>query len=160
MKLRKNFRDRHLANTGARAQTPRMPKRFQFKPVCIALIAGLPTIAFAQAASSSARRAHSLPADMIVVNGRVYTVDDSRPMVSAFAVRGGRIMFAGSDREVRSLAGPGTKVVDVLGATVIPGMVDAHAHLLGLGTSLANVNLAGSESYDEVISRVVARKRH
>lgn len=96
---------------------------------------------------------------MIVVNGRVYTVDDSRPMVSAFAVRDGRIMFAGSEREARSLAGPKTRVLDVRGATVIPGMVDAHAHLVGLGESLANVNLAGSQSYAEVIARVVARAK-
>lgn len=96
---------------------------------------------------------------MIVVNGRIYTVDDSRPMVSAFAVRNGRILFAGSEREVRSLAGATTRVVDVGGATVIPGMVDAHAHLVGLGNSLANVNLAGSQTYAEVISRVVARAK-
>lgn len=135
-----------------------MPKKFQFHSICVALIVGLPAIGFAQTASSSPRR-ESPPADMIVVNGRVYTVDDSRPMVQAFAVRGGRIMFAGSDREVRSLAGPGTRVLDVGGATVVPGMVDAHAHLLGLGISLANVNLAGSQSYDEVIARVVARAK-
>jgi predicted amidohydrolase YtcJ len=96
---------------------------------------------------------------MIVVNGRVYPVDDPRPMVSAFAVKNGRILFAGSEREVRALAGPRTRIVDVHGATVIPGMVDAHAHLAGLGTALANVNLAGSATYDEVIARVVARSK-
>ncbi|MEP6506845.1 MAG: amidohydrolase [Gemmatimonadales bacterium] len=136
-----------------------MPKRFQFQSICVALIAVLPTIAFAQGALTSVRRASSQPADMIVVNGRVYTVDDSRPMVSAFAVRGGRIVFAGSEREVRALAGPKTRVFDVHGATVVPGLVDAHAHLVGLGSSLANVNLAGSQSYDEVIARVVARAK-
>lgn len=99
------------------------------------------------------------PADLILVNGRVYTVDDSRPMVSAFAVKGGLVLFAGSDREVRALAGPRTRVIDAGAGTVIPGMVDAHAHLLGLGTSLRNVQLAGSKSYDEVIARVVARSR-
>ena len=134
-----------------------MPKTFRFQTICLALITGLPTVALAQTAPTSTRQALSAPADMIVVNGRVYTVDDSRPMVSAFAVRGGRIMFAGSEREVRSLAGPKTRILDVGGATVIPGMVDAHAHLVGLGNSLANVNLAGSLTYDEVIARVVAR---
>lgn len=99
------------------------------------------------------------PADLIVVNARVYTVDDSRPVVSAFAVRDGRFLFAGSDIEVRSLAGRGTRVVDAGQRVIIPGMVDAHAHLLGLGTSLRNVSLAGSTSYDEVISRVVERAR-
>ena len=118
------------------------------------------THAGAQAARSATapnlRRASGV-ADMIVVNGRVYTVDESRPMVSAFAVRNGRILFAGSEREVRSLAGPKTRVLNVGGATVIPGMVDAHAHLVGLGNSLANVNLAGSSTLEEAIARTVAR---
>ncbi len=100
------------------------------------------------------------PADLIVINGRVYTVDDSRPLVSAFAVKNGRILFAGSDIEVRSLAGPRTRVVNAVGATVIPGMVDAHAHLAGLGNSLANANLAGSRTYDEAIARVVTHSRN
>jgi predicted amidohydrolase YtcJ len=96
------------------------------------------------------------PADLIVVNARVYTVDDSRPMVPAFAVKNGRILFAGSDGEVRALAGPRTKIINAAGATVIPGMIDAHAHLAGLGNSLANANLAGSRTYAEAIARVVA----
>lgn len=111
------------------------------------------------AAPATTRRAIAGPADMIVVNGRVYTVDDSRPMVSAFAVKNGRVLFAGSETEVRALAGQRTRVVDVGGATVIPGMVDAHAHLAGLGVALANVNLAGSQTYEEVIARVVARAK-
>jgi predicted amidohydrolase YtcJ len=99
------------------------------------------------------------PADLIVVNARVYTVDESRPIVPAFAVRDGRFLFAGSEVEVRALAGPATRVVDAGGATIVPGLVDAHAHLRGLGESLRNVPLAGSKSYEEVIARVVERSR-
>ncbi|MGK2960825.1 MAG: amidohydrolase [Gemmatimonadaceae bacterium] len=98
-------------------------------------------------------------ADLVVVNARVHTVDDGRPMVSAFAVKDGRFLFAGSDTEVRALAGPSTRVVDAGQSTIIPGMVDAHAHLLGLGTSLRQVKLAGSATYEEVIARVVERAR-
>ena len=104
-------------------------------------------------------QAPAAKADLVLVNARVYTVDDSRPNASAFAVRNGRIVFVGSDREARFLAGPRTRVIDAHGRTVIPGMVDAHAHLLGLGTSLRNVQLAGSKSYDEVIARVVDRAK-
>src|SRR5512138_3694603 len=103
--------------------------------------------------------AHQPVADLILVNGHVYTVDDARPVVSAFAVRNGRIVFAGSDRETRMLAGPKTRIVDAKGETVIPGMVDAHAHLSGLGTSLRNVQLQRSKTYDEVIARVVERAK-
>jgi len=134
-----------------------MTKTSLIRALLIALVATIPGRTIS--AQTPTRRAIAGPADMIVVNGRVYTVDDSRPMVSAFAVKNGRILFAGSEREVRALAGAKTRVLDVGGATVIPGMVDAHAHLVGLGNSLSNVNLAGSQSYEEVISRVVARSK-
>ena len=101
--------------------------------------------------------AQSRPADLIVINARVYTVDDARPVVSALAVRDGRIAFTGSVREAMALKGTGTRVIDAGGRTIIPGMVDAHAHLLGLGQSLRSVPLYGAKSYDEVIARVVAR---
>jgi len=97
--------------------------------------------------------------DLVVVNARIYTVDNARPMASALAISYGRVVFVGSDAEARTLAGSATRVVDLKGRTVIPGMVDAHAHLLGLATSLRNVLLAGSSSYDEVIKRVAARAR-
>jgi predicted amidohydrolase YtcJ len=96
------------------------------------------------------------PADLVLTNGRIYTVDNARPIVSALAVRGGRVIFVGSDAEARVLAAPSTRVIDLHGATVVPGIVDAHAHLLGLGNMLARVNLAGSKSYQEVIGRVTA----
>ena len=103
--------------------------------------------------------AQSRAADLIVTNARIYTVDDSRPVVAAMAVRDGRIAFTGSAREAMALKGSATRVVDLGGRTVIPGMVDAHAHLLGLGQSLRTVNLVGTRSYDEVIARVIARAK-
>jgi predicted amidohydrolase YtcJ len=93
-------------------------------------------------------------ADLILVNGRVYTVDNARPLVSALAVRSGRIVFVGSDAEARVLATPTTQTIDLHGATVFPGFTDAHAHLLGLGDELRRVNVAGATSYEEVIDRV------
>ena len=99
------------------------------------------------------------PADLIVANARIYTVDDARPVVAAMAVRDGRVLFAGSVREAMALRGAATSVVDLGGQTVIPGMVDAHAHLLGLGQALRNVDLVGAKSYDEVIGRVVERAK-
>jgi len=95
-------------------------------------------------------------ADLVFTNGRIYTVDATRPMASALAVRGDRILFVGSDVEARALAGTATRIVDLQGKTVVPGFIDAHAHLLGLGTSLRRVNLVGATSYAEVVSRVAA----
>lgn len=99
-------------------------------------------------------------ADMIAINANIYTVDDSRPAAKAFAVRGGRFLFVGSERGAMALRDAHTRVVDMHGATVVPGLVDAHAHLLELGTSLGNVNVAGSTSYEDVVSRTVAHARN
>lgn len=95
-------------------------------------------------------------ADLVLTNGRIYTVDNARPIVTALAVRGGRILFIGSDAEAKGLVRPSTRVIDLHGLAVYPGLIDAHAHLLGLGVTLRRVNLAGSRSYDEVIARVKA----
>ena len=111
---------------------------------------------FAVAALAPVVLGAQAPADLVLTNGRIYTVDNARPIVSALAVRGGRVLFVGSDAEARVLATTSTRVIDLHGATVVPGIVDAHAHLLGLGNMLRQVNLAGATSYQEVIDRVRA----
>lgn len=109
------------------------------------------------ATSATANSASAQPADLVVVNARVYTADDARPLADAFAVRNGMIAFVGSSREARTLAGANTRVVDLGGRTVIPGMVDAHAHYSGLAQKLRVVDLVGVTSYDELIRRVAER---
>lgn len=99
------------------------------------------------------------PADLVVTNARIYTVDVNRPLAEAMAVRDGRVAFVGSERGALALRGPGTEVIDLDGQTVIPGITDAHAHLLGLGETLRDVDLVGTASYEEVVERVVARAR-
>ena len=115
--------------------------------------------AAAQVSTAPASPPPQAPASLILTNARIYTVDDTRPMVEALVVRDGRVVFAGSAREASAFRGAATRMVDLGGKTVIPGMVDAHAHLLGLGQSLRNVDLTGTRSYDEVIARVVARAK-
>jgi len=111
---------------------------------------------FAIAALAPAALEAQGSADLVLTNGRIYTVDNARPIVSALAVRGGRVVFVGSDAEAKALAIPSTRVIDLRGMTVVPGIVDAHAHLLGLGYMLQSANVAGSTSYQEVIDRVRA----
>jgi imidazolonepropionase-like amidohydrolase len=69
-------------------------------------------------------------ADIILVGGAVFTADSTRPRAEAVALKGDRIQAVGSEREIRALAGPGTRVVDLRGRTVLPGLIDAHVHLL------------------------------
>jgi predicted amidohydrolase YtcJ len=97
------------------------------------------------------------PADLVVTAGHVYTADAAHPLAQAFAVREGRVVFVGSAREALALRGPQTRLVDLPDLTVLPGITDAHCHLLSLGTSLRMVDLTGTRSYEDVIRRVAAR---
>ena len=115
--------------------------------------------ALALAALVSTIDAQQAPADLIVTNARIHTVDENRPFATAMAVREGRVLFVGSDRGALVHRGPQTRMLDLEGRTVIPGMTDAHVHLYGLGTALRTVDLVGTRSYQEVIDRVVARAR-
>jgi predicted amidohydrolase YtcJ len=104
---------------------------------------------------------HAQPpaADLIVHNGRIYTVDQNKPFVDALVVKDGRVVFTGPVRQAMSYRGSGTRVVDLDGRTVIPGMIDSHAHLSGLGSSLRTVDLVGTTSYEEIIARVTQRAK-
>jgi hypothetical protein len=113
--------------------------------------------ALACATTTLAQRSAPPPADLIVTNARIYTVDDSHPFVSALAVRAGLVQFVGSEREALLLKGPSTRVIDAAGQTVIPGMVDAHAHLFELGEFLRSIDLTDTRSFDAIVSRVGAR---
>lgn len=111
----------------------------------------------ALAVGTASAQSPVVTADLILTNGRIYTVDDTRPVVEAVAVAGGKVLFAGNAAGALALKHAGTKVVDLGGRTVIPGMVDAHGHVGGLGNALHIVDLTGTASYDEVVARVAAR---
>jgi predicted amidohydrolase YtcJ len=67
-------------------------------------------------------------ADLILVGGRIHTMDEARPEAAALAVRGGRVVAVGTDAEIRALAGSDTRVVDLAGRAVLPGLIDTHTH--------------------------------
>jgi predicted amidohydrolase YtcJ len=81
------------------------------------------------------------PADLILVNGRVYTVDTARPWAEAVAIRGSRIVAIGTNADARIYTGAGTRTVDLKGAFVSPGFNDAHVHIDSTGALLVGVNL-------------------
>ena len=68
------------------------------------------------------------PAELVVAQARVITMNTQAPVAGAFAVRRGRFVAVGTEREVRALIGPGTKVLDFAGKTIVPGFIDAHLH--------------------------------
>ncbi|HET8761815.1 MAG TPA: amidohydrolase [Gemmatimonadales bacterium] len=98
-------------------------------------------------------------ADLIVTAQRIYTADSTQPTVEAFAVRDGRFVYVGTRDSALAMRGPGTQVVELGNAVVLPGLADAHAHLTDLGFYLQSVDLRGVDSYDEVVRRVAERAR-
>ena len=70
------------------------------------------------------------PADLILHNGKIATQDDRRSIVEALAIRDGKFLAVGSDREVMRFRDQGTKLIDLRKRTVIPGLIDSHLHLI------------------------------
>jgi predicted amidohydrolase YtcJ len=94
-------------------------------------------------------------ADLIVVNGTIYTVNDNFDKTEAFAVKDGKIIDVGTTQEIQTKYAS-LKSIDAQGKTVLPGFIDAHCHFYGLGTQQQKVDLLGTKSFDEVIQRIVA----
>ena len=94
------------------------------------------------------------PADLIILNANVRTMDRTRPKASAIAVRDGRITSIGSTEEVRKLSGPRTKVIDAQGKLVLPGFNDAHAHFMAIGNLFSSIDLSDAKTEADVITKL------
>ena len=93
----------------------------------------------------------ALPADTVLRNGKIVTVDATSSVAQAMAVRDGRFVAVGSDGDVSRFIGAGTKVIDLGGRTVVPGLSDAHMHNEGGGP---NLDLSAARSIAELLARV------
>ena len=92
--------------------------------------------------------------DLIILNGSVRTMDSSRPLAEAVAISEQRIVRLGSNQQIRSLAGPRTRIIDAGQGTVLPGFNDAHVHFLAGGFSLGNVDLRPAVSAQDMARRL------
>jgi len=92
--------------------------------------------------------------DLVALHGKVWTENPQQPEAEAFAVAGARILAVGTDAEIRKLAGPATKVLDLRGRRVVPGFNDAHVHLFAGGQGLASVQLRNVASHREFQQRI------
>lgn len=91
-----------------------------------------------------------LNADVVVLSASIVTFNPAQPKAEALAVRNGRIVAVGSNAEIRSYVGDETKVIDVGGKTVVPGLVDCHVHMTGFGWHLQTLDLCGVNSIEEM----------
>jgi hypothetical protein len=92
--------------------------------------------------------------DSIIINANIYTVNTNFDKAEALAVKEGKIIDVGSTLEIQAKYTP-TFINDVKGKTIIPGFIDAHCHFLGLGMQQQKVDLSGTNSFDEVVKRIV-----
>lgn len=93
-------------------------------------------------------------ADLILKQGVFYPVQPAGRVEGSLAIRAGRIVYLGPDAGAERFRGPKTRVIDLAGRAVTPGLIDAHSHLAGLGEALSQVDLTAAPTYDEVIRRV------
>src|SRR5947209_8606739 len=97
------------------------------------------------------------PADVVFVNANVYTVNEKQPRAEAIAVKGDRIVLVGSNANAKRFQGRGTRVIDLHGETVVPGMTDAHYHFIGVGQREMNLNLEGITNLEDFLAKVKER---
>jgi predicted amidohydrolase YtcJ len=95
-----------------------------------------------------------MDASLILHNGKIYTVDEARPWVSAVAITGGFIVGVGDDEQMLALAGPETEVIDLAGRLALPGLCDAHIHFYYWSLARQMAPVAGSTSKEEMLARV------
>ena len=102
-----------------------------------------------------AAAASAQPDDTLLVNGKILTVDRAFSTREALAIRDGRIVALGGNPEIRRLAGPQTRVIDLEGRTVIPGLIDSHLHAIRAALSFSTeVNWIGATTLTEAVARI------
>jgi hypothetical protein len=94
------------------------------------------------------------PADLVLRNGNIVTMNADRPVAQAMAVRGDRIAALGGDTDAAKWIGPGTKVIDLHGMLAIPGFIEGHGHFTGLGEFRMGLDLREARTWDEIVAEV------
>jgi hypothetical protein len=110
--------------------------------------------ASASVAPVSSAQQQQQRATLILVNGHIVTVDSTRPEAQAVAVAGDRIIAVGTDAEIRRLATPSTRVIDLKGKLAVPGFVEGHGHFTGLGQSKLQLDLTTAKNWDDIVEMV------
>ena len=96
------------------------------------------------------------PADLVLLHGKIATMDKGRPFVSAVAVRQDRIAAAGNDTDMARYVGKTTRVIDLRRRLAIPGFIESHAHFTGIGESKMKLDLDQARNWDDIVALVAA----
>ncbi len=97
-------------------------------------------------------------ADLLLINGNIYTLDDNNPLAEAIVIKDGYIIAVGNSNELKDRYNA-EKIIDLKGSVVIPGLTDAHAHMFGFGQMLNSLMLAGITSANEIAGKVAEKSK-
>jgi predicted amidohydrolase YtcJ len=98
-------------------------------------------------------------ADLVVLNGRIFTISEENPEVQAVAVKDGKIIALGTTKKIKEYVGPSTKVLDVRRKLVLPGFIDAHCHFSSGGRSLSMLDLSSATSVAYIQEKIADRTK-
>ena len=98
--------------------------------------------------------AASSPADLVLTNGRIVTVERAQPEVQAIVITGARITALGSSNDMKRYVGPNTRVIDLHGQLAIPGFIESHGHFTGIGEMKMELDLTTAKSWDDIVAMV------
>ena len=94
------------------------------------------------------------PADLVLTNGKIVTMDASLPQAEALAVRGGKIVEVGKAKTIGRYVSPATEVIDLDGMLAVPGLIDSHLHFQGIGQAKISLDLTKVKSWEEIVAMV------
>ena len=126
-----------------------MSRKLSIAFVLILVVTALTTIA-----ARSVQQPQAQPATLVLMNGKIVTVDANPAEAQAIAVRGDRIVAVGSTADIKRHIGSGTEVIDLKGQLAIPGFIEGHGHFTGVGEAQLNLNLMKVQSWDEIVAMV------
>ncbi len=100
--------------------------------------------------------AQERPADLVIRNGKIVTMDANKPLALALAVRGDVIVAVGTDKEIQPYVGATTKVINLNGKLAIPGFIEGHGHFMGIGQAKMSLDLMKVKNWDDIVAMVSA----
>ena len=96
------------------------------------------------------------PADLVLMGGRIVTMDAAYPEATALATRDGKLVAVGTETEIDRFIGADTEVIDLGGALAVPGLIEGHGHFLGVGKAMMQLDLNGVADFDAIVAIVEA----
>lgn len=122
-------------------------------------VLGILSLCFLLATITCTKKPGPKSADLVLLNGKILTMDLENPEVEALAAKGETILAVGSDEDIQSYVVDDTKVIDLKGMLAVPGLIDGHGHYMSLGESLMGIDLKSAQTWDEIVDMVAYEVR-